>query len=379
MGPLSIDRLRRAEFRFDRYRYSLMEIQPLSRQCFALTFKYMRFAIGRIFYDRDTHRMIERQAKVQELADEIKDALAILLDLVEWMDDANKKSAIYKLREMKISLGFPFWIRSDTDLNEYYSSTPDLRKEEFFVSASHVIKAYVATQLRKLKFIGYRQDYGWVELQEQEDPIYQYLGNYIMLPETYLHDPFFRLTASPSVNFGALGTILGHYVTLGLTSYGGYYNFKGDLDDWWTPKMRRGYASGAMCFSNQANWFVNPSTGDGINTTLDEDKIVADCAAVKEAFKAYRVFMTRYEELYRLIVVQGMETYTQDQIFFVSYAMTMCEKSRRNSVYNYLYPSKLIPNHQRTNLALMNFDRFAIAFNCPVGTPMNPDTKCEVY
>ncbi|KAH8039491.1 hypothetical protein HPB51_007393 [Rhipicephalus microplus] len=96
LGPLSIDRLRYAQFRFDRYRYSLVQIQPLSRQCFDLTFKYMRFAIGRIIYDRDTQRPIERQAKMQEIADEVKEAFAILLDLVDWMNSANKNAAIYK-------------------------------------------------------------------------------------------------------------------------------------------------------------------------------------------------------------------------------------------------------------------------------------------
>ncbi|XP_049271395.1 neprilysin-1-like [Rhipicephalus sanguineus] len=179
LGPLSIDRLRYAQFRFDRYRYSLVQIQPLSRQCFDLTFRYMRFVIGRIIYDRDTQRPIERHAKMQEIADEVKEAFAILLDLVDWMSSANKNAAIYKLREMKINAGFPLWIRSDTELNEYYSSIPDLRKEEFFVSALQVIKAYVTTELRKLKFIGYRNDFGWVQLQPQEDPVYQYLGNFI--------------------------------------------------------------------------------------------------------------------------------------------------------------------------------------------------------
>ncbi|XP_065282740.1 neprilysin-1-like isoform X3 [Dermacentor albipictus] len=342
LGPLSIDRLRHAKFRFDRYRYSLFQIQQLSRQCFDLTFRYMRFAVGRILYDRDTQRPLERHAKLQEMADDVKDAFAILLDLVDWMSAANKKAAIYKLREMKVNAGFPLWIRSDTELNEYYSSIPDLRKEEFFVSALHVIKAYVVSELRKLKFIGYRNDFG-------------------------------------SVNFGALGTILGHYMTLGLSAHGAYYDYKGNLDEWWTPKMRRGYAAGAVCFRNQADWFVNPATGEAINTTVNEDVVVADSAAVKEAFKAYRVFMTRYEELYKLIVIQGMETYTQDQIFFVSYAMTMCEKSRRHAVSYYLYTARHIPNHLRTNIALMNFDRFAIAFNCPVGSPMNPDAKCDVY
>ena len=33
----------------------------------------------------------------------------------------------------------------------------------------------------------------------------------------------------------------------------------------------------------------------------------------------------------------------------------------------------------RKNLALANFEPFAQAFNCPVGSPMNPVDKCAVW
>ncbi|XP_075550411.1 neprilysin-21-like [Dermacentor variabilis] len=157
------------------------------------------------------------------------------------------------------------------------------------------------------------------------------------------------------------------------------YNHKGILDDWWSGMTRRQYGAESVCFKKQVEWFTNPFTGEEINGTVNQDELVADNAAIKEAFKAYRVYMTKYEEYYKMVLIPGLETYNQDQIFFFAYAMTMCEKIRGRAFYYDLHPKKLVPNHHRTNLALMNFDRFAIAFDCPLGSPMNPELKCDVY
>lgn len=64
MLPFTIERMRRAEFRFDRYRYSMMEIEVVSRQCYRITTHYMRFAVGRLLYDSDKQKPMEREAKV---------------------------------------------------------------------------------------------------------------------------------------------------------------------------------------------------------------------------------------------------------------------------------------------------------------------------
>ncbi|KAM7303759.1 neprilysin-11-like [Ixodes scapularis] len=219
----------------------------------------------------------------------------------------------------------------------------------------------------------------WVETQPQADPTYQYLGNFILLPEVYTRSPFLRTDVSPSLNFGALGSIIGRYIIRGFSGYGSLYNSKGEVDDWWSPSTRRNYRQETRCFSSQIQWFTNPFTGEEINGSIHEDTLVSDNAALKSAYKAYKVYMTKYEELYKTIIIEGLDWYTQDQIFFISYAMTMCEKIRRRSLYFFLHASQRIPNHYRTNLPLMNFERFAEAFNCPLGSPMNPELKCDVY
>ncbi|XP_040068369.1 neprilysin-11-like [Ixodes scapularis] len=161
----------------------------------------------------------------------------------------------------------------------------------------------------------------WVETQPQADPTYQYLGNFILLPEVYTRSPFLRTDVSPSLNFGALGSIIGRYIIRGFSGYGSLYNSKGEVDDWWSPSTRRNYRQETRCFSSQIQWFTNPFTGEEINGSIHEDTLVSDNAALKSAYKAYRVYMTKYEELYKTIIIEGLDWYTQDQIFFISYAM----------------------------------------------------------
>ncbi|KAH6928439.1 hypothetical protein HPB50_015968 [Hyalomma asiaticum] len=288
MGPLTVERMRRCKFRFDRYRYSQFELPPLSRECYAHTARYMKFAVAKILYDQVQGQTMDRHRKIRIIAEEVKDAFAVWLDLATWMTDSNKKLAAFKLRDVKVNPGSPEWVMSESELDDYYSRVGG-------VTASS--------------------------------------GSYIPVPRKLYE----------SINFGALGSIIAYYLTLGFGAYGSMYNHKGVLDDWWSGTTRRQYGAETVCFKKQVEWFTNPFTGEEINGTVNQDELVADNAAVKEAFK------------------------------------TMCEKIRSRAFYYDLHPKKLVPNHHRTNLALMNFDRFAVAFDCPLGSPMNPELKCDVY
>ncbi|XP_072145121.1 neprilysin-1-like [Dermacentor andersoni] len=102
MGPLTVERMRRCRFRFDRYRYSQFELPPLSRECYEHTARYMKFAVAKILYDQVPERTLERHTKVQVVAEEVKDAFAVWLDLTTWMTDSNKKLAAFKHAESSI-------------------------------------------------------------------------------------------------------------------------------------------------------------------------------------------------------------------------------------------------------------------------------------
>ncbi|XP_077486765.1 neprilysin-1-like [Amblyomma americanum] len=160
MGPLTVERLRRCRFRFDRYRYSMFDLPELSRECYEHTARYMRFATAKLLYDDLEEKPVERHDKVQHVADEVKDAFAVWLDLTSWMTESNKKLAVFKannvtelresmgvnhqpfhcmarnyvqvdthdlprlppeLRDVKVNPGAPLWVMSEVEVDEYYA------------------------------------------------------------------------------------------------------------------------------------------------------------------------------------------------------------------------------------------------------------------
>ncbi|XP_064460578.1 neprilysin-1-like [Ornithodoros turicata] len=379
MGNHALERFRRARFRFDRYRYLLQDITELPRECVRMTTKLLHFAVGRLYFDRHITRPAERYRKVYEVAEEVRDAFEVLVDLNTWMDDETKERARQKLHHLQMNIGFPPWIRSDRDLDEYYKDIPDLRKEEYFISFLRTLKIHNRIALARLRRYRRAQDFGWYPEDGEWGMQYSLLGNYLLLPVDYLQFPFFLMALAPPINFGALGSIIGQYMTYGFGEQGALYDERGKLVEWWSRESHRKFTASANCLMQQYDQFSNPVTGRRLNVNSTLETSIADNAGLRLAYKAYRVYMTKYEELYGAYTIPNTEPWNLDQIFFISYAMARCEVSRKRSMYFYLRPREQIPNRFRTIIPLMNFERFADAFNCPLGGIMNPEQKCVVW
>nr|XP_037287025.1 neprilysin-1-like [Rhipicephalus microplus] len=118
MGQYATERFRRARFRFDRYRYLLQDVGEIPRACVRLTSRLLHFAVGRLYFDRHISRPAERYRKLYDMAEELRDAFAVLIDLNTWMDSDTKERARQKLHHLQMNIGFPPWIKSDRDLDE---------------------------------------------------------------------------------------------------------------------------------------------------------------------------------------------------------------------------------------------------------------------
>ncbi|XP_077533323.1 neprilysin-1-like [Haemaphysalis longicornis] len=379
MGMHATERFRRARFRFDRYRYLLQEIAEVPRECVRLTSRLLHFAVGRLFFDRHITRPAERYRKLYDMAEELRDAMAVLIDLNQWMDSDTKERARQKLHHLQINIGFPPWIKSDRDLDEYYKDVPDLRKEEFFLSLLRTLKVYNRIMFIHLRRFKKAEDFGWVPPSSSDVMHYSLLGNYVLLPIDFIQFPFFVLDMAPPINFGALGTVMGQQLAYGFGEQGALYDEHGKLVEWWSRETHRKFITGARCLSEQYDQFNNPITGLKLSVNSTLEMSIADNAGLRLAFKAFRVYMTKYEERYGMYSIPGMEPWNNDQIFFIAYALSRCEVSRKRSMYFYLRPRDQIPNRFRTIIPLMNFERFSTIFGCKTGTIMNPDQKCIVW
>ena len=65
-----------------------------------------------------------------------------------------------------------------------------------------------------------------------------------------------------AVNYGSLGTLIGHELTHGFDETGKVYDKNGNHGkDWWTKETSAKFDEGAQCFVQQYGSILDPITG----------------------------------------------------------------------------------------------------------------------
>ena len=77
----------------------------------------------------------------------------------------------------------------------------------------------------------------------------------------------------------------------------------------------------------------------------------------------------------------GLPDHSPEALFFLSYAQVWCGVNRPENAHARILTDPHSPHRFRVNGVMRNFDRFADAFGCAVGSPLNPPVrdKCVVW
>lgn len=60
------------------------------------------------------------------------------------------------------------------------------------------------------------------------------------------------------MNYGAIGTVIGHEIIHGYDDKGRQYDKNGNLIDWWLPPTEKSFIKRAQCFINQYSNYMDP-------------------------------------------------------------------------------------------------------------------------
>lgn len=66
-----------------------------------------------------------------------------------------------------------------------------------------------------------------------------------------MQDIFFSSDRPQFMNYGAIGTIIGHEINHGFDTIGRTYDKQGDLVNWWSEEAKNRYLEKTMCILNQ--------------------------------------------------------------------------------------------------------------------------------
>ena len=89
------------------------------------------------------------------------------------------------------------------------------------------------------------------------------------------------------LNFGGIGSVVGHEITHGFDDRGKQFDSSGVLRNWWKPETAKKYDEKAKCVI----WLAGNYTVEQVNMTLDgvntQGENIADFGGIKEARIAY--------------------------------------------------------------------------------------------
>ena len=102
----------------------------------------------------------------------------------------------------------------------------------------------------------------------------------------------------------------------------------GSLSDWWTPASNDEFLKRAQCVvDTYDNYYVSPDLH--VNGALTEGENLADMGGVRISYMAYKEYVAKNGEKYdSSIFDEYFNGFSEDQLYFISYAQVWCQCDR---------------------------------------------------
>ncbi|KAL6445044.1 hypothetical protein ACFW04_002160 [Cataglyphis niger] len=313
----------------------------------------------------------------EDMVDDIQKEVEYQIKESDWLDEEIKDHVFGKLVNMKKYIGYPNWYRNNTIVKRYFQG--------FIIGNSYYENTLSYYRYRKWKQLR--------ELEKNEDDIdtwwmsplvvnafFSPWSNSISLSAADFQSPFFAYGRPQAINYGIIGVIMAHEVNHGFDDEGILYDKNGNFVEWLSI-LSQEYSKRANCFVEQFNnYSIEKNSNRKIkhygNQTSGEN--IADTMGLQASYRAYQ---RRERECGKPdTVLPGLEEITNDQLYFLSFANIWCEATiDSNTTLMHAKMDVHSTGRLRVIGSVSNSQDFAKAFNCPVGSAMNPERKCNIW
>jgi putative endopeptidase len=341
------------------------QIQPRWRRCVHNADRDLGEALGQAYVDRAFPP--ESKARTVEMVHAIERAMNDDVETVSWMTPATKAQAIVKLKGIEDKIGYPSHWRD-------YSSvkvTPQNYLGNIEQASAFEFERWVAK-------IGKPVDRSeWTMTPPTINAYYDPQLNTINFPAGILQPPFFEKGMDDSVNFGAIGMVIGHELTHGFDDQGRKFDAQGNLRDWWTAEDAKQYDERGKCISDEYTQDV-PDAGPGVkqNGLLTQGEDTADNGGIHLALNALEAELKKQG---KSLDDKGPDGWTYRQRFFLSFAYSWCANIRPEVARLVVTTNPHSMPVFRVDNVVSNMSEFAQAFGCKAGQKMVRANACRVW
>ncbi|XP_059061160.1 neprilysin-4-like [Achroia grisella] len=372
VAPMTLASFRDLGFEFSRAVFGLQQRTPRWKSCTANVNANFGVALSYLYVKR--HFDHDSRQKAIEMVEDVRDAFAAAVQQLEWMDTSTRLKTLSKLKAIRNFVGFPAWLLTHQQLDKHYKHA-EVVEGNLFETYLKLTWAAVKKSLESLREKPDRNR--WVATATTVNAFYSATLNSVTFPAGILQPPFYG-NGIEAINYGSIGAIMGHEVTHGFDDQGRRYDEEGNLKQWWSAATLEHYHGKVQCIIDQYSKYHLPQlpnyTVHGFNT---QGENIADNGGLRAALRAYTLYRRRSAT--RPAALPGLPHLSPEQLFFLGFAQIWCGNSTVGALKSKMVEGVHSPNKIRVIGTLSNSKEFAEAWQCPTGSPMNPEHKCILW
>ena len=199
--------------------------------------------------------------------------------------------------------------------------------------------------------------------------------NEIVFPAAIMQFPLFSVDLPSYVSYGAFGAVAGHELSHAFDNNGRHYDLHGRYNNWWTNATIEAFEAKAECIVEEFNNITligkdGPIHVNGRQTLGENIADSGGLTAARSAWDARRQDAKSPKDK----SLPGLEYFTHEQMFYISYSNAWCSKFRPESLTNLVKTDEHSPDPARIKGTIANSRGFREAFSCPVKEP-----TCELW
>jgi predicted metalloendopeptidase len=337
---------------------------PRWKRGIGLVNEAMGQGLGKIYVAR--YFPPESKARVDQLVKNLLAAYRADIDTLDWMGPETKQKAQAKLAKFTVQIGYPTKWRDYSALRIVNGNL-----------VSDVIRARAFEYERNLHKLGQPIDRTEWHMTPQTINAYNNPEqNEIVFPAAYLQPPLFNAAADDAVNYGGIGTTIGHEISHGFDDKGSQYDGDGNLlspPGWFTPADLERFKAKTRALVAQYSAYA-PVPGYPINGELTLGENIADNSGVAIAYKAYKLSLGGQAAP----VIDGL---TGEQRFFMGWAQKWRGKTRDSQAILQIKSDPHSPRSIRGTVPEMNQTAFYEAFGVKDGDRMYlpPERRVTIW
>jgi putative endopeptidase len=290
----------------------------------------------------------EAKAQAQAMVAQLIAAFRKRIEALSWMNASTKAEAEAKLSTLYVGIGYPeTW-------HDY--SNFEVKPGDTF---GNIWRGNLSEYQRRVAELGKPVDKKeWSMTPQTVNAVNLPLQNALNFPAAVLQPPFYDPEAPAAVNYGAIGTVIGHEISHTFDTQGSTFDSHGRLRNWWTDAdLKHFHASTAQLAAQYDTYKPFPDLAINGKQTLGEN--IADVAGIAAAYDGYHASLEGK-------AAPSQDGFSGDQQFFIAYAQNWGEKTRPAALRQQVMTDPHAPGEHRS-LTVRNIDSWYAAFEVKPG------------